>query len=83
MSKSEFGFHAKDEDDIGFYLVSNAGADKMMYLDKAKSMKRPLLVEIKGEIFSNANRHTNFALTIEEARNLNKELSRMLDYLEE
>lgn len=82
MSQVEYGFHAKDEDDIHLYVASNSGADKKKYLSNAKTMKRPVLIEIQGEIFHKYE-FTNFALTIDEARELSRELNRMLDYLEE
>jgi UDP-galactopyranose mutase len=83
MEKKEFCFYAKDEDDVVLIVCSNHGQDNKRYLEKAKKtkMKRPILVEIQGDV--GAYKYTNFALTIDEAKNLMKELSRMIDYLED
>lgn len=81
MSK-EFGFYTKDEDGVMLLAHSNSGKDQKIYMDNAKEMKRPILLEIQGEIFDKYQ-FSNFALTPDEARNLIREMSRMLDYLEE
>lgn len=79
----EFGFRAEDEDGIILIVCSNAGSDEYKYLDavKKKNRPRPILVEIQGKLFEKYQ-FRNFALTIQEAKDLSKELSRMVDYLE-
>lgn len=82
MEKPEFGFYAKDEDKVVLSVHSNNGKDQKKYLDSAKKMKRPILVQIEADIFEKYQ-FKNFALTTDEARNLVRELNRMLDYLED
>lgn len=79
---TEFGFYTKDEDGVMLLAHSNSGKDQRLYLDNAKTMQRPILLEIQSEIFDKYQ-FSNFALTIEETRNLIRELTRMLDYLEQ
>ena len=77
----EFGLTFKDEDDVYFTLESNHGKDMHKYLEYAKKLKRPILIGIESDIFD--KKYKNFALTLDEAKMLCKELSRMIDYLEE
>lgn len=77
----EFGLSFVDEDDVVFTLESNSGKDMHKYLEGAKKMKRPILIGIESDIFD--RKYKNFALTKDEARVLIREMSRMLDYLDE
>lgn len=77
----EFGVQFVDEDDVLFTLESNHGKDMHKYLEHAKKLKRPILIGIESDIFD--KKYKNFALTVDEARLLVKEITRMLDYLEE
>ena len=78
----EYGYRAVDEDGVVLAIKSNVGSDKGLYLEGAKKAKRPLQVSIEGEVFDNY-KFKNYALTKQEARNLIKELTIMLDYLDE
>lgn len=82
MLKQEFNFRAEDDDDVAIVCYSNKGSDKRKYLKDAKAsyMKRPILVQIEGDTTS--YKYTNFALTIEEAKEFSAELTRMIEYLE-
>lgn len=82
MEKREFGFYAKDDDKVRLVVESNNGSDKHKYLEHAKKMKRPILIQIESELFS-SYKFTNFALTVDESKQLVRELTRMIDYLEE
>ncbi len=77
----EFGLSFKDEDDVIFTLESNAGKDMHKYLEYASKLKRPILIGIESNLYD--SRYKNFAVTIDEAKMLIKELIRMVDYLEE
>jgi hypothetical protein len=77
----EFGIHFKDEYGVTLALHSNHGKDKKRYLEYAKKLERPILLQIEGEVFERYQ-FTNFALTVSEAKMLAKELMRMVDYLE-
>jgi hypothetical protein len=81
MSKI-FGYTAKDEFGVMLVCKSNNGKDKGKYLEYARELKRPILIQIESEIFS-SYKFTNFALTISEAKALAKELNRMVEYLED
>jgi hypothetical protein len=78
----EFGYVAKDEHGVMLVLESNAGQDKHKHLEHAKKLKRPILIQIQSELFD-TYRFRNMALTIDEAKSYVKELTRMIDYLEE
>ncbi len=78
----EFGFIARDEDDVLLIVKSNAGADKSLYLKNARKLDRPIAFSIESDLFD-AYRFKNFALTREEARGFIREVNRMLDYLDE
>lgn len=82
VSYPEFGFFSTDEDGIALSVKSNVGMDRGKYLEHAKKSKRPICISIEGEIFD-TYKFRNFALTKDEARNLIKELTVMLDYLDE
>lgn len=78
----EFGFLARDEDGILLVVKSNAGGDKGLYLEEAKKLDRQICVSIEADIFD-TYQFKMFALNKEETRNLIRELTRMLDYLED
>ena len=78
----EFGFIVRDDDGVILSIESNSAKDKHKYLENAKTLKRPILISIESDIFD-SYKFKNFALTKDEARMLMKELSRMLEYLEE
>jgi hypothetical protein len=82
MAKEEFGFYAKDEDGVILSVCSNHGKDKKIYLENAKKIKRPILILIESELFDKYQ-FVNFALTVDEAKNLVRELTRMVDYIED
>lgn len=77
-----FGFSAKDEQGVILVCKSNNGKDKGKGLEFAKEMQRPILIQIESEIFS-SYKFTNFSLTVSEAKELSKELNKMVEYLEE
>lgn len=78
----EYGYRAVDEDGVVLHVKSNAGSDKGLFLEHAKKLERPIAFTIEGEVFD-AYRFKSFALNISEAKNLIREVSRMVDYLEE
>ena len=78
---SEYGFYTKDEDKVVLNISSNHGSDKEFQLKHAKSMKRPILIQIESELFDKYQ-FKNYALTTSEAKLAIKELTRMVDYLE-
>lgn len=78
----EFGLVSKDEHGVMLVLESNAGQDKHKYLEHAKKIKRPILIQIESELFD-TYRFRNFALTIDEAKAHAKEILRMVEHLEE
>lgn len=82
VSYPEFGFFSTDEDGVALAVKSNVGMDRGKYLEHAKKSERPICISIEGEIFD-TYKFRNFALTKEQTRSLVKELTVMLDYLEE
>lgn len=64
-------------------IVSNSGSDMKKTLVHAKKnkLKRPILLEV--ECSDTSCRLNNFALTVDEAKEVIRELHRMIDYLEE
>jgi len=82
----EFGLVVNDDyKDLQSRLlvVSNSGSDmkKTLIHAKKKGLKRPILFEI--ECSDSSCRLNNFALTVDEAKDVIRELHRMIDYLEE
>jgi hypothetical protein len=77
----EFGYLAKDEHGVMLVLESNAGQDKHKFLEHAKKLKRPILMQIESELFD-TYRFRNFAMTIDEAKNVVREMNRMIEHLE-
>lgn len=82
LNYPEFGYVAKDEEDVLLVVESNAGKDNHKYLEYAKKLNRPILVSIESVLFDNY-KFKNFALTKKEAVYLAKELNRMVEHLED
>lgn len=78
----KFGVRFKDEDGVELVIESNNRADKgTLVFARDKKAKRPILMSVESDIFD-SYKFTNFALTTSEAKELAKELLRMVDYLE-
>lgn len=78
----EFGFYVKDDFGVELVVESNSSLDKHKYLEDAKKLKRPIVLSIEAEIFD-TYKFRNYGMTVEEAKNLGRELMRMVEYLEE
>jgi hypothetical protein len=72
-----------DELETKLVVCSNNGSDKKKTLNNArkKRLKRPILLEI--ECNETSYKINNFALTVDEAKQMINELQRMVDYMEE
>lgn len=78
----EFGHVSTDEHGVMLVLESNSGQDKHKYLEHAKQLKRPILIQIESTLFD-TYRFRNYAMTIDEAKAHAKEILRMVEHLEE
>lgn len=80
--EKEFGYYTKDEDGVELLVKSNHGQDKGKYLKHAKKLDRPIGISIESHIFD-SYKFTTFALNVNEAKAMIRELNRMIDHLEE
>jgi hypothetical protein len=64
-------------------LCSNNGSDKKKYLHNARKrrMDRPILLEINCE--ETSYKINNYALSVDDAKQVVEELQKMIEYLEE
>jgi hypothetical protein len=84
--KEEFGLTFKDEFDkilTTLEVKSNNGSDEGKYLSNArkKRMSKPILFSIGG--FDGSYKATNYSVTVDEAKEIARELNRMVEYLEQ